>query len=37
LLRQYDAAGFTHVYIHQIGANQDEFADFARRELMSKL
>jgi hypothetical protein len=30
-------AGFTHVYMHQIGDNQDEFADFARRELMPEL
>ncbi|MCW2975327.1 MAG: Luciferase-like monooxygenase [Actinomycetia bacterium] len=37
LIRTYDEAGFTHVYIHQIGENQDEFADFARRELMPKL
>jgi coenzyme F420-dependent glucose-6-phosphate dehydrogenase len=27
-------AGFTHVYIHQIGDNQDEFVEFARRELL---
>jgi G6PDH family F420-dependent oxidoreductase len=31
---KYVDAGFTHVYIHQIGENQDEFADFARKELM---
>jgi G6PDH family F420-dependent oxidoreductase len=37
LIRKYDEAGFTHVYIHQIGDNQDEFAEFARRELMPKL
>jgi G6PDH family F420-dependent oxidoreductase len=36
-IRKYDEAGFTHVYMHQIGHNQDEFADFARRELMSRL
>jgi G6PDH family F420-dependent oxidoreductase len=34
---RYADAGFTHVYIHQIGENQDEFADFARRELLPKL
>jgi coenzyme F420-dependent glucose-6-phosphate dehydrogenase len=33
-IRKYADAGFTHVYIHQIGDNQDEFVDFARRELM---
>jgi len=37
MIKQYDDAGFTHVYIHQIGENQDEFADFAQRELMPKL
>src|SRR5919109_1637504 len=36
-IRKYDEAGFTHVYIHQIGDNQDEFAEFARRELMPRL
>jgi G6PDH family F420-dependent oxidoreductase len=36
-IRKYDEAGFTHVYMHQIGDNQDEFADFARRELMGRL
>jgi len=37
MIRKYDDAGFTHVYIHQIGENQDEFAEFAQRELMPKL
>jgi coenzyme F420-dependent glucose-6-phosphate dehydrogenase len=37
LIRKYADAGFTHVYIHQIGDNQDDFVDFARRELMPKL
>ena len=36
-IAKYDEAGFTHVYIHQIGDNQDEFAEFAKRELMPKL
>jgi alkanesulfonate monooxygenase SsuD/methylene tetrahydromethanopterin reductase-like flavin-dependent oxidoreductase (luciferase family) len=30
-------AGFTHVYVHQIGDNQDEFVEFAARELMPSL
>jgi hypothetical protein len=34
-IRKYDDAGFTHVYMHQIGDNQDEFVEFAARELMS--
>jgi len=37
LIGKYADAGFTHVYIHQIGDNQDEFADFAAKELMPKL
>jgi coenzyme F420-dependent glucose-6-phosphate dehydrogenase len=37
MIKQYDDAGFTHVYIHQIGENQDEFAEFAQRELVPKL
>jgi G6PDH family F420-dependent oxidoreductase len=37
LIRKYDDAGFTHVYVHQIGDNQDEFAEFAKRELLPKL
>jgi G6PDH family F420-dependent oxidoreductase len=36
-IRKYDEAGFTHVYIHQIGDNQDEFAEFAKRELFPRL
>jgi G6PDH family F420-dependent oxidoreductase len=34
LIRDYEKAGFTHVYIHQIGDNQDEFVEFAARELL---
>jgi coenzyme F420-dependent glucose-6-phosphate dehydrogenase len=37
LIGKYADAGFTHVYIHQIGDNQDEFAEFAAKELMPKL
>jgi len=33
-IRAYEQAGFTHVYIHQIGENQQEFADWAQRELI---
>ena len=36
-IRTYEDAGFTHVYIHQIGSNQDEFLEFAQRELFPKL
>jgi G6PDH family F420-dependent oxidoreductase len=37
LIGKYADAGFTHVYIHQIGENQDEFAQFASKELIPKL
>jgi coenzyme F420-dependent glucose-6-phosphate dehydrogenase len=36
-IREFEQAGFTHVYVHQIGDNQDEFAEFARRELLPRL
>jgi G6PDH family F420-dependent oxidoreductase len=36
-IREFERAGFTHVYVHQIGDNQDEFAEFARRELLPRL
>jgi len=34
---KYADAGFTHVYVHQIGENQDEFIEFAAKELMPRL
>jgi coenzyme F420-dependent glucose-6-phosphate dehydrogenase len=37
LIGRYAEAGFTHVYMHQIGKNQAEFAEFAAKELMPKL
>jgi G6PDH family F420-dependent oxidoreductase len=37
LIGRYADAGFTHVYMHQIGDNQDEFAEFAAKKLMPKL
>jgi hypothetical protein len=37
LIRTYADAGFTHVYIHQIGENHREFAEFAARELMPQV
>ncbi len=29
-------AGFTHVYLHQVGPDQDGFFDFAKREILPK-
>ena len=37
LIGKYEEAGFTHVYVHQIGDNQEEFADFAARELLPRV
>ena len=36
-IREFDDAGYSHVYIHQIGPNQDGFLEFARRELLPRL
>ena len=36
LIGKYADAGFTHVYVHQIGDNQEEFAEFAARELLPR-
>ena len=33
-IRAYVDAGFTHVYIHQVGSDQAGFFEFARRELL---
>jgi G6PDH family F420-dependent oxidoreductase len=33
---KFGDAGFTHVYLHQIGDNQQEFCDWAARELLPK-
>src|SRR5436190_1581245 len=37
LVSAFEDAGFTHVYVHQIGDNQEEFAEFAARELLPRL
>jgi G6PDH family F420-dependent oxidoreductase len=34
-IEEYEKAGFTHVYIHQIGDNQKEFCEWAAQNLMS--
>jgi G6PDH family F420-dependent oxidoreductase len=36
-LRQYREAGYTHVYIHQIGPDQEGFLDFAKSELLLRI
>lgn len=37
LIGKYGDAGFTHVYMHQIGDNQEDFCTWAARELMTKI
>jgi hypothetical protein len=32
----FEQAGFTHVYLHQIGQDQDGFFEFAERELIAR-
>ena len=36
-IKEYDQAGYTHVYFHQVGPDQDAFLEFAQKELLSRL
>jgi G6PDH family F420-dependent oxidoreductase len=36
-IREYADAGFDHVYVHQVGPDQDGFMQFYRREVMPQL
>ena len=36
LIDQYVDAGYTHVYLHQIGADQDGFFGFCESELLPR-
>jgi coenzyme F420-dependent glucose-6-phosphate dehydrogenase len=36
-IKQFEDAGYDHVYIHQVGPDQDGFIQFAQRELMPNL
>ncbi len=33
-IKEFADAGFTHVYLHQVGPDQEGFFDFAKRELL---
>src|SRR5512133_498607 len=35
-LQEYEDAGYTHVYIHQIGPDQEDFLEFAKSELLAR-
>jgi G6PDH family F420-dependent oxidoreductase len=36
-VKEYDKAGFTHAYIHQVGPDQEGFLHFARDELLPRV
>ena len=36
-IREYVDAGYDHVYLHQVGPDQDGFLEFAKRELLPAL
>jgi len=36
-IRAYEQAGFTHVFVHQIGAEQDAFLRFYADEILPEL
>jgi coenzyme F420-dependent glucose-6-phosphate dehydrogenase len=36
-IKEYDKAGYTHVYFHQVGPDQDAFLAFAEDELLPRL
>jgi coenzyme F420-dependent glucose-6-phosphate dehydrogenase len=36
-IREYEQAGYDHVYVHQVGPDQDGFFDFYEGEVLSRL
>ena len=36
-IREYEQAGVTHVYVHQIGPDQDGFLRFCREKILPRL
>ena len=34
-IQEHVDAGFDHVYVHQVGADQDRFLDFYEREILA--
>jgi coenzyme F420-dependent glucose-6-phosphate dehydrogenase len=36
-IREYEKAGFDHIYVHQIGPDQGGYLDFAKREILPAL
>lgn len=35
-IRQYIEAGYDHIFIHQIGPDQEQFMDFYAKEILPK-
>jgi hypothetical protein len=33
-IREFEAAGYDHVYVHQVGPDQEGFLDFYAREIL---
>jgi alkanesulfonate monooxygenase SsuD/methylene tetrahydromethanopterin reductase-like flavin-dependent oxidoreductase (luciferase family) len=36
-IREFERAGYTHVWVHQIGDNQRDFMDFYMREVVPRV
>jgi coenzyme F420-dependent glucose-6-phosphate dehydrogenase len=36
-IREYIKAGFDHIFIHQIGPNQEQFMDFCAKEILPRI
>ena len=37
MIKEYEQAGYDHVYVHQVGPDQDGFLRFYEREVLPKL
>jgi hypothetical protein len=36
-VKEYEKAGYTHIYFHQVGPDQSAFLQFSRNELLPRL
>ena len=36
-IKEYEEAGYSHVYLHQIGSDQDAFLNFAKSQLFQRV
>lgn len=37
ILKRFEDAGYTHLYVHQIRPDQEGFLDFYKREILPQL